>query len=154
MAVMRRGASWSFVVWVPDDERAGGRCGGAGTARSGSALSAERRFLGRARGRCRRRRLEPAGPTVGEFLVEWLVSSEPTRRPTTSVSYERCVRDHVIPYLGEVRLRSCARSTSGRGRRRCCVRPGGSVRSAVDRRRSATAIGCCVARCRTRCGGN
>ncbi len=51
---------------------------------------------------------EPVGPTVGEFLVEWLVASEPTRRPTTSVSYERCVRDHVIPHLGEMRLRELA----------------------------------------------
>ena len=48
------------------------------------------------------------GPTVEEFLTGWLVQSEPTRRPTTSVSYERCVRDHVVPFLGDVVLRELA----------------------------------------------
>ena len=33
------------------------------------------------------------------------MQSAPTRRATTSDSYERCVRDHVLPHLGEVRLR-------------------------------------------------
>ena len=49
-----------------------------------------------------------AGPTVAEFLTDWLVQSEPTRRPTTSVSYERCVRDHMVPFLGDVVLRDLA----------------------------------------------
>jgi hypothetical protein len=40
----------------------------------------------------------------GYFLADWLVQSAPTRRATTSVSYERCVRDHVLPYLGDVLL--------------------------------------------------
>jgi hypothetical protein len=47
---------------------------------------------------------ELAGPTVREFLEDWLVQSAPTRRATTSASYECCVRDHVLPHLGEVRL--------------------------------------------------
>ena len=33
------------------------------------------------------------------------MQSAPTRRATTSDSYERCVRDHVLPHLGEVGLR-------------------------------------------------
>ena len=39
MAVMRRGASWSFAVWVPANDGAGtgaGRWRGAGTERSGT----------------------------------------------------------------------------------------------------------------------
>ena len=84
-----------------------GRSRGAGTARSGNVLSAERRFLVELEDDVAAP-TEPVGPTVGEFLVEWLVASEPTRRPTTSVSYERCVRDHVIPHLGQVRLRDLA----------------------------------------------
>lgn len=99
MTVMRRGQGWSFVVWVADGP---GRRqvwrGGFLTKRD--ATGAERRFLvelDRAGG--------AGGPTVAEFLGEWLVQSAPTRRATTSVSYERCVRDHVIPHLGGVVLR-------------------------------------------------
>jgi hypothetical protein len=110
MAVMRRGASWSFAVWIPASD--GAPRGRRQVARGGyrtkwEAMSAERRYLVE---------LEddgapasqPAGPTVGRFLVEWLVSSEPTRRPTTSVSYQYCAHAHLIPHLGEVPLRDLA----------------------------------------------
>ena len=108
MTVMRRGTSWSFVVWVPaGDGRGRRRVARGGYRTKWDALAAERRFLveleDHARDGC-----SVAGPTVAEFLVEWLVSSQPTRRPTTSVSYERCVRDHVVPHLGELRLRELA----------------------------------------------
>jgi integrase len=102
MTVMRRGQSWSFVVWVPDGP------GRRQVWRSGyrtkwDAVAAERKFLVELetdRGDHR-----DAGPTVAEFLTDWLVQSQPTRRATTSVSYERCVRDHVVPYFGDVLLR-------------------------------------------------
>ena len=108
MAVMRRGASWSFAVWVPAHDDVPRRQVARGGYRTKwDALSAERRFLVELEDDVATSAV-PVGPTVGEFLVEWLVASEPTRRPTTSVSYERCVRDHVIPHLGRVRLRDLA----------------------------------------------
>jgi integrase len=36
------------------------------------------------------------------------VASEPTLRPTTSVSYELMTRQHIVPQLGEVLLRELA----------------------------------------------
>ena len=97
-------------MWIPAND--GAARGRRQVARGGyrtkwDALAAERRFLIELEDGAMTP-TEPVGPTVGEFLVEWLVSSEPTRRPTTSVSYERCVRDHVIPHLGAVRLRDLA----------------------------------------------
>lgn len=107
MTVMRRGRSWSFVAWVPDGS--GRRQVWRGGYRTKTeAGAAERRFLVELDDEGDRAAAGAAGPTVAEFLTDWLVQSEPTRRPTTSVSYERCVRDHVVPYLGEVVLRELA----------------------------------------------
>ena len=107
MTVMRRGRSWSFVAWVPDGP---GRRqvwrGGYRTKQEAGA--AERRFLVELEDEAAQVATSGPGPTVEEFLTDWLVQSEPTRRATTSVSYERCVRDHVVPYLGEVLLRELA----------------------------------------------
>lgn len=110
MAVMRRGASWSFAVWVRANDVA--TRGRRQIARGGyrtkwEALSAERRFLIELEDGTSAP-TQPPGPTVGEFLVEWLATSEPTRRPTTSVSYQYCAHAHVIPHLGEVPLRDLA----------------------------------------------
>lgn len=103
MTVMRRGRSWSFVAWVPDGP--GRRQVWRGGYRTKAvAAAAERRFLVELEDEAAQVATGSPGPTVEEFLTDWLVQSEPTRRPTTSVSYERCVRDHVVPYLGEVLL--------------------------------------------------
>ncbi len=106
MTVMRRGQSWSFVVWVRTGDgvtRARRQVARGGYRTKWDAVAAERRFLVELEDSAQEGDAV-AGPTVAEFLGEWLVSSRPTRRPTTSVSYERCVRDHVVPHLGEVRL--------------------------------------------------
>src|SRR5680860_182941 len=107
MTVMRRGRSWSFVAWVPDGP--GRRQVWRGGYRTKvEAAAAERRFLVELEDESVQVAAPVAGPTVEEFLTDWLVQSEPTRRATTSVSYERCVRDHVMSYLGEVLLRELA----------------------------------------------
>jgi integrase len=107
VTVMRRGRSWSFVVWVPDGP--GRRQVWRGGYRTkADAAAAERRFLVELEDEGERVAAGVTGPTVAEFLTDWLVQSEPTRRPTTSVSYERCVRDHVVSNLGEVLLRELA----------------------------------------------
>ena len=48
--------------------------------------------------------VEPSHQTLGEFLEEWLRAIEPTIRPSTFDSYSRNMRNHVIPYVGSVRL--------------------------------------------------
>jgi integrase len=48
--------------------------------------------------------VEPSQQTAAEFLEEWLRAIEPTLRPSTFDSYSRNVRNHVIAYIGSVRL--------------------------------------------------
>jgi integrase len=103
MTVMRRGETWSFVAWVRDQDGSRRQVWRGGYRLKRDAVAAERRFLveaedGASERDCRRR------PTVREFLEDWLVQSAPTRRPTTSSSYERCMRDYVLPHLGDVTL--------------------------------------------------
>ena len=104
MTVMRRGNGWSFAVWVRNGDGTRRQVWRGGFRTKWDATAAERRYLvdveDGADGTA-----EPDGQTVAEFLEEWLVQSAPTRRATTSDSYERCVRDHLLPHLGEVRLR-------------------------------------------------
>jgi hypothetical protein len=100
MTVMRRGEGWSFVAWVRGADGARKQVWRGGYRTKWDALAAERRFLVDVEDGTS----SPAGPTVREFLEDWLAQSAPTRRTTTSVSYERCVRDHVMPFLGELSL--------------------------------------------------
>jgi Arm DNA-binding domain len=85
MTVMRRGETWSFVAWVRDREGARRQVWRGGYRLKRDAVAAERRFLVEAEDHAS----EPAsriGPTLREFLEDWLVQSASTRRPTTSVS--------------------------------------------------------------------
>jgi integrase len=49
--------------------------------------------------------VEPSHHTVGDFLLEWLDTMEPTVRPSTFESYSRNVHNHVIGHIGALRLR-------------------------------------------------
>jgi integrase len=48
--------------------------------------------------------VEPSQETVAEFLEHWLVSIRPTLKATTWNGYRSKVRNHVIPYIGGMRL--------------------------------------------------
>jgi integrase len=48
--------------------------------------------------------VEPSQETVAEFLDHWLVSIRPTLKATTWNGYRSKVRNHVIPYIGGMRL--------------------------------------------------
>jgi hypothetical protein len=78
MTVMRRGETWSFVVWVRDREGVRRQVWRGGYGLKRDAVSAERRFLVETEDRAD----DPgcaSGPTVREFLEDWLVQSAPTR---------------------------------------------------------------------------
>jgi hypothetical protein len=48
---------------------------------------------------------ETSGMTAGQYLGHWLESTaRPSVAPTTWASYERCVRLHLIPRIGGIRL--------------------------------------------------
>ncbi|MDP4014945.1 MAG: tyrosine-type recombinase/integrase [Candidatus Nanopelagicales bacterium] len=48
----------------------------------------------------------PASLTVGEWADRWLARAEDRLRPSTLASYEKNLRVHVKPHIGEVRLQS------------------------------------------------
>ncbi len=48
--------------------------------------------------------VEPSAETVAEFLDHWLVSIRPTLKATTWNGYRSKVRNHVVPYIGGMRL--------------------------------------------------
>jgi integrase len=48
--------------------------------------------------------VEPSQETVAEFLDHWLVSIRPTLKATTWNGYRSKVRNHVLPYIGGMRL--------------------------------------------------
>ncbi len=48
--------------------------------------------------------VEPSQETVADFLEHWLVSIRPTLKATTWNGYRSKVRNHVIPYIGGMRL--------------------------------------------------
>jgi len=46
-----------------------------------------------------------ARATIQAFLTEWLESVRPSLRPKTWIQYSQIIRQHIIPYLGRIRLR-------------------------------------------------
>jgi integrase len=48
--------------------------------------------------------VEPTQETVAEFLDHWLVTIRPTLKATTWNGYRSKVRNHVLPYIGGMRL--------------------------------------------------
>src|SRR6478735_865788 len=110
MTVMRRNGGWAFVAWVKTADGGRRQVWQGGYRTKPEAAGAERRFLVDAEDAANQPAELPVdpGPTVAAFLTDWLTASEPTRRPTTSVSYERMVAHHVIPHLGELGLRDLA----------------------------------------------
>lgn len=102
-SVIKRGKSWSVVVELPPDPETGKR--------------RQRWHSGyRTRKEAERARIEllsivdsgtyvdHSRETLAEFIADWLPAIERTIRPATLHSYERNLRLHVTPYVGELPL--------------------------------------------------
>lgn len=48
--------------------------------------------------------VEPTSETVADFFEEWLVAIRPTLKESTWNGYRSKVRNHIVPYLGTVKL--------------------------------------------------
>lgn len=48
--------------------------------------------------------VEPSHQTVAEYFNDWLAATEHTVRPSTFESYSRNVKNHVVAYIGTMRL--------------------------------------------------
>ncbi|MGD9754370.1 MAG: Arm DNA-binding domain-containing protein, partial [Acidimicrobiia bacterium] len=111
MTVMRRNRGWAFVAWVHDGEGGRRQVWRNGFRTKAEALSAERRFLVEMEDGANQVPDAPTpapSQTLEAFLVDWLEHSASTRRPTTSVSYDKLVRQHIAPHLGTITLAELA----------------------------------------------
>lgn len=58
--------------------------------------------------------VQPSKQTLGAFLSEWIETIRPTIRPSTWASYERNLRVHVIPRIGDFPLQGIDPGTIAR----------------------------------------
>ena len=97
------GKSWSYVLRIPNPET-----GKTSPKWVGGFDSHESALLARDEARVALRKrtyIPPSERTVGEFLSTWLYDVHRSQlKPTAFNSYEKMVRVHLIPGLGEIRL--------------------------------------------------
>jgi integrase len=58
--------------------------------------------------------VKPSKQTVADFLTEWIDTVRPTVRPSTWASYERNLRIHVTPRIGDLQLQHVDAGTISR----------------------------------------
>ena len=100
---MKRGSKWAFVIELPRDPATGKRrqkwfSGYATKKEAAAARHAVQADLSAGT------YTERSRQTVGAYLGDWLEAVEPTLSPSTFHSYQRNLRLHVIPRIGQVRL--------------------------------------------------
>jgi integrase len=101
-SVIKRGTSWSYVVYLGRDAEGRKRQkwkGGFPTKRAAEDALTE--TLERIR---TGNFVDTGRKTVGEFLTEWLAAASPGLRPSTASSYEHVLNQWLIPRIGGVRL--------------------------------------------------
>jgi integrase len=49
--------------------------------------------------------IDGARATLGEYLLQWLETSKPSVRPKTWRQYSQIIRQHIVPDLGNIKLR-------------------------------------------------
>ena len=103
--IRKRGKTWMFTVEAGFDPVTGKR---RRPQRSGFKTRKEAEYAQAAMlAKIRRGEwVQDSQETVGEFLTEWLTSIAGRVRPTTLTSYERNIRVHVRPTLGQKRLQA------------------------------------------------
>ena len=97
------GKSWSYVLRIPDPLTGKTKpkwVGGFDTQESALLARDEARVALR-----KRTYIPPSERTVGEFLHTWLHDVHRTQlKPTAFSSYEKMIRVHLVPGLGDLRL--------------------------------------------------
>lgn len=103
--IRKRGATWAYVIEIgrhPDTGRRRQKW------RSGFRTRKEaERALAEELGRINRGEyVEPSTQTLEEYLTDWCKAIAARVRASTFESYDRNLRVHVLPHLGEARLQS------------------------------------------------
>jgi integrase len=102
-SVMKRGKTWSYVLYLGRDDRTGAKrqkwVGGFATKKLAEEALTE------ALERVRTGNWADPGPmTVGEFCEQWLRGMKPTIRAKTHESYTSMLTHHVVENIGKVKL--------------------------------------------------
>jgi integrase len=102
-SIRKRGSTWTVVVDVGRDPETHKR---RQTSRGGFRTRAEAaRWLTKMLSQLDQGSyVAPVRQTVGEHLLDWLPAVRSSLRPSTFESYERNVRQHLIPAIGHVWL--------------------------------------------------
>lgn len=107
--VMKRGASWSYVVRVRDANSGRSSPKWVGGFRT-EAAAKEARDNARVAAR-RGEYVDRSSVTVAEYLREWLSTHSVAVKPKTLSGYRYDVERYVIPHIGSMRLQSVRPAT-------------------------------------------
>jgi integrase len=110
--VMRRGASWSYVVRVHDPETGRSKprwVGGFPTESAAKAARDAARVAGR-----HGSYVDRSAVTVAAYLREWLAGHAVAVKPKTLSGYRDDVEGYVIPHIGRMRLQNVRPATIGK----------------------------------------
>ncbi len=102
--VIKRGASWSYVIRVPDPATGVTKprwVGGFATEQDAKAARDEARVRAR-----RGEYVNRSASTVAEYLVEWLEAHATTVKPKTLAGYRHDIDHYILPRIGRMRLQA------------------------------------------------
>ncbi len=102
--VTKRGATWSYVIRVPDPETGRSRpkwVGGFATEQAAKAARDEARVAAR-----RGEYVDRSALTVREYLAEWLETHEASVKRGSIAGYRADVERYIVPRIGGLRLQS------------------------------------------------
>jgi integrase len=102
--VIKRGATWAYVIRVPDPETGRSRpkwVGGFATEVAAKAARDEARVAAR-----RGEYVDRSALTVREYLTEWLEAHEASVKRGTIAGYRADVERYITPRIGGLRLQS------------------------------------------------
>jgi integrase len=102
--VIKREATWAYVIRVPDLETGRSRpkwVGGFPTEQSAKAARDQARVAAR-----RGEYVDRSALTVGEYLAEWAAAHAGSVKPGTAAGYRADVERYITPRIGGLRLQS------------------------------------------------
>jgi integrase len=102
--VIKRGASWSYVIRVPDPATGVNKprwVGGFATEGDAKAARDEARVRAR-----RGEYVSRSASTLADYLTEWLDAHASTVKPKTLAGYRHDIDHYIVPRIGRMRLQA------------------------------------------------
>jgi integrase len=102
--VIKRGASWSYVIRVPDPATGVSKprwVGGFDTEEAAKAARDEARVRAR-----RGEYVNRSASTVADYLAEWVEAHAATVKPKTLAGYRHDIDHYIVPRIGRMRLQA------------------------------------------------